>query len=89
MISSTKSAVRSAIAAGRCCEDREVLENGEKALPTGAIFLVFKTDHTVFGGHGEVYENFCETGVLSGFPGEGEKVAKSTDDNYNEAHTFP
>ena len=83
--SSTKTAVCAAIAAGRVCEDKEKLQNGENASPTGAMSMVFKPGHTVFGGHGEVYERFCETGIISGYPGEGEQVAESSDANYNEA----
>ena len=83
--STTKTAVHSAIAAGRCCEDREKLLNGDYAAPTGAMSFVFKPGSTTIGGHGEVYTRFKETGVLSGFPGEGTKCAILSDANYNEA----
>ena len=83
--SSTKTAVHTAIVAGHCCEDKEVLLNGENAVPTGAISMVFKPGNTTFGGHGEVFDRFCETGLVSGFPGEGEEVVTSSDANYKEA----
>ena len=83
--SSTKSAVRAVIVAGNMYEDREALENKEDPRPTGAIIMLFKPPSTTFGGHGEVYQKFRETGVISGFPGEGQQPAESTDDNYEDA----
>ena len=47
--------------------------------------MLFKPPSTTFGGHGQVYKKFCETGVICGFPGEGKKPAESTDDNYEDA----
>ena len=83
--STTNTAIRSAIAAGHCCGDREKLLNADNPAPTGAMSFVFKPGKTIFGGHGEVYNKFKETGVLSGFPGEEKTVATSSDGNYNEA----
>ena len=47
--SSTKSAVRAVIVAGRMYEDREALENKEDPRLTGAIVMLFKPPSTTFG----------------------------------------
>ena len=85
VISSTKTAVRAAIAAGRTCEDLERLINGENGAPAGAMSFVFQPEFMVLGGHGDVYKRFLETGLLSGYPGEGTPIATSDDPNYQDA----
>ena len=80
-----KTAIRSAIAAGRTLEDKERLLHGDNAAPTGAMSFVFDTGNTTIGGHGEVYDNFCKNGVLTGYPGEGTQPVTSEHANYKDA----
>ena len=84
--SSTKSAVRTAVLCGRCCEEKENLVNGENALQTGAlIFLVRGEGSTTVGGHGQIFEKFQQTGQVTGYPGEGTPMATMFDQNYDNA----
>ena len=41
--------------------------------------------HSVFGGSGELFEEFLRTRQLKNYAGEGEKLAFITDDNYAES----
>ena len=47
--------------------------------------MVFKPETSTLGGHGEVYTRFKETGVLSGYLGEGTQAATSSDPNFIDA----
>ena len=83
--SGTKTSIRKVVETGRACEEIEEINNSGKIPMTGGISLVFKGDHTVVGGHGDIFERFCETGIISGYPGEGTRMALSSDANYKTA----
>ena len=85
--SSTRSAVRTTVATGRCLEKKKEYYNMSKECPgsIGALVFVFKGDHTAVGGHGHVFDRFCQTGVISEYPGKDEKVVSSSEDNYETA----
>ena len=83
--SNTKSAVRTAVVTGRCCEEREKLLNPQSPRPTGSLVFVFEPTSTTVGGHGQVFENFRQTGQLEGFPGQGTHIASMFDANFNKA----
>ena len=85
--SSTKSAVRTTVVTGHCVERKhQMLTNcTDSDENTGSIVLIFRGDHTVVGGHGKIFDKFCQTGLLSGFPGEGEQVISLSEDKYVSA----
>ena len=85
IFSSANTAIRNVIVSGRCCEKRELIVNPSNGGMTGAVSFVFKGDHTVCGGHGEIFDRYCETGVFSGYRGQGKRPVVSSEDNYNEA----
>ena len=85
--SSTKSAVRTAVVSGCCTEKRENMvkrTNGIKGQ-TGSIVLVFRGDHTIVGGHGQIFDFFCQSGQLEGYPGQGTQIAWSHETHYDTA----
>ena len=80
--SSTKSSVCTAVVTGRCCEKRDNMMNFQNSGKTGSLVIIFNRDYSTVGGHGEIFERFCATGVLSGYPGEGTMITESSDANF-------
>ena len=83
--SSTKSAVQTAVAAGRTCEQRAHLIDPNNPGETGSLVFVANVIGTTVGGHGKILKSFRETGQVTGFPGEGTQLATTSDENYESA----
>ena len=82
--SSALTAICKAIATVRHIEHRNSLLHANNSK-VGCFSMISDGNQAIFGGKGEMYDEFVKTKMLKNYPGEEEEVAFHTDDDYQDA----